>query len=159
MGLEQFRRAPCHSVAANIVEGFAHRPGRSRLHFLHISQSSLAEAGYCVHAATRLGYIDKARASQLEVEIKRVGAPLSGLVRTTQRNLPHVTHPTYLTDPPYSTFDVSSRPRVSGPSASSTMTTRPDTAVHQVIAEASGIPLSSSMPMIVGVTAASPPPA
>ena len=40
----QLRRA-AYSVVANIVEGFARRVGRSRLHFLHISEASLAEVG------------------------------------------------------------------------------------------------------------------
>jgi len=50
----QLRRA-AYSVPANIVEGFARRYRRTRLHFLNISGSSLAEVGYCVHAAKRLG--------------------------------------------------------------------------------------------------------
>jgi four helix bundle protein len=40
----QVRRA-AYSVVANIVEGFARPQGRSRLHFLHIAQASLAEVG------------------------------------------------------------------------------------------------------------------
>jgi four helix bundle protein len=40
----QLRRA-AFSVAVNIVEGFARRPGGSRLHFLNISEASLAEVG------------------------------------------------------------------------------------------------------------------
>jgi hypothetical protein len=35
-----------YSVPANIVEGFARRPRRSRLHFLNIAENSLAEVGY-----------------------------------------------------------------------------------------------------------------
>ena len=42
----QLRRA-AYSVPANIVEGFARRYRRTRLHFLNISESSLAEVGYC----------------------------------------------------------------------------------------------------------------
>ena len=38
----QLRRA-AYSVPANIVEGFARRYRRSRLHFLNISEASLAE--------------------------------------------------------------------------------------------------------------------
>lgn len=79
----QLRRA-AYSVVANIVEGFARRQGRSRLHFLHISQSSLAEAGYCIHAAVRLGYLTEATAQEIETQIKMVGAPLSGLIRSTR---------------------------------------------------------------------------
>jgi four helix bundle protein len=76
----QLRRA-AYSVPANIVEGFARRYRRSRLHFLNISESSLAEVGYCVHAARRLGYISDATCKELEADIRRVSAPLTGLVR------------------------------------------------------------------------------
>lgn len=77
----QLRRA-AYSVAANIVEGFARRHHRDRLHFLNIAESSLAEVGYCIHVASRLGYVSEAVAASLEAEVKTVGAPLSGLVRS-----------------------------------------------------------------------------
>ncbi len=51
----QLRKA-AYSVPANIAEGFARRHRRERLHFLNISEASLAEVGYCIHAAWRLGY-------------------------------------------------------------------------------------------------------
>jgi four helix bundle protein len=79
----QLRRA-AYSVAANVVEGFARPAGRARLNFLHISQSSLAEVGYCIHVAQRLGYLSEAQAAELEVAIKQVGAPLAGLIRATR---------------------------------------------------------------------------
>jgi four helix bundle protein len=82
----QLRRA-AYSVAANIVEGFARPAGRARLNFLHISQSSLAEAGYCIHVARRLGYLSEAQAGELETAIKQVGAPLAGLIRSTRLKL------------------------------------------------------------------------
>jgi four helix bundle protein len=77
----QLRRA-AYSVPANIVEGFARRYRRARLHFLNISEGSLAEVGYCVHAAKRLGYISDGTCEELELEIRKVAAPLSGLVRS-----------------------------------------------------------------------------
>jgi four helix bundle protein len=69
----QLRRA-AYSVPANIVEGFAR--------FLNISEASLAEVGYCIHAAKRLGYISEAKCEELEMEIRKVAAPLSGLIRS-----------------------------------------------------------------------------
>src|SRR5438876_4907267 len=54
----QLRRA-AFSVAVNIVEGFATEYRRRRMNFLYVAQSSLAEVGYCIHAARRLGYIDE----------------------------------------------------------------------------------------------------
>ena len=79
----QIRRA-AYSVAANIVEGYGRRHRRERLHYLNISESSLAEVSYCVHAAGRLGYINADASKQLERELNRVGAPLSGLIRSVR---------------------------------------------------------------------------
>jgi four helix bundle protein len=79
----QLRRA-AYSVPANIVEGFARRLGRSRLNYLNIAESSLAEVGYCVHVAHRLGYVSDDLAGELEKDVNGVGAPLAGLVRSTR---------------------------------------------------------------------------
>jgi len=82
----QLRRA-AYSVPANIVEGFARRSRKSRLHFLNIGESSLAEVGYCIHVAYRLGYVSEELRDELEKDIKGVGAPLAGLVRSTKTDL------------------------------------------------------------------------
>ena len=82
----QMRRA-AYSIAANIVEGFARRPGRERLHFLQISWGSLAEVGYCLHLARRLQYVDASSYERYELEVRRVGAPLLGLIRAERRKL------------------------------------------------------------------------
>lgn len=82
----QLRRS-AFSVAANIVEGFAHSPGRTRLNFLKVSRASLAEVGYCVHVALRLGYISEAVATELDLQVKQVSAPLGGLIRSARLNL------------------------------------------------------------------------
>lgn len=82
----QLRRA-AYSVPANIVEGFARRSRKSRLHVLNIAESSLAEVGYCVHASYRLGYVREELRDELEKDIKSVGAPLAGLVRSTRTDL------------------------------------------------------------------------
>src|SRR5215467_9313670 len=79
----QLRRA-AYSVPANIVEGFARRYRRARLQFLNISESSLAEVGYCLHVAHRLGYIGDEVLTELEKDLNGVGAPLAGLVRSTK---------------------------------------------------------------------------
>ena len=59
-------------------------PGRSRLNFLNIARASLAEVGYCIHVTHRLAYVTADDASRLEIEIKQVGAPLAGLIRSEQ---------------------------------------------------------------------------
>jgi four helix bundle protein len=82
----QLRKA-AYSVPANIVEGFARRYRRSRLHFLNISEGSLAEVGYCVHVAHRLGYIDDQVRDELEKDLNGIGAPLAGLIRSTKKDL------------------------------------------------------------------------
>jgi four helix bundle protein len=82
----QLRRA-AYSVPANIVEGFARRYRRARLHFLNISEGSLAEVGYCVHVAHRLGYVGDELLAELEKDINGVGAPLAGLVRSTKADV------------------------------------------------------------------------
>ena len=81
----QLRRA-AYSVAANIVEGVAREHNKERLQFLNISWGSLAEVGYCLHVARRLGYIDDATYSKFELDVRRVGAPLSGLIKDAKRN-------------------------------------------------------------------------
>ncbi len=78
---QQLRRAG-FSVACNIVEGFARRHVKERVNFLITSQSSLAEVGYCIHVARRLGYITPPEAESIEAEINQVGAPLAGLIRS-----------------------------------------------------------------------------
>ena len=65
----QLRRS-AFSVPVNIVEGFATKYRKRRLNFLNVAQSSLAETGYCVHAARRLEYIDQKTATELDLEIR-----------------------------------------------------------------------------------------
>jgi len=74
-------RRAAYSAVANIVEGFGRRTRRDRLHFLHIASASLAEAGYCIHAASRLGYISADALKELEEEVRKAAGPLSGLIR------------------------------------------------------------------------------
>jgi four helix bundle protein len=76
----QLRRA-AYSVPANIVEGFARRYRRERLHFLNVAEGSLAEVAYCIHVAHRLTYVSAETAKEFERDLNGVGAPLAGLVR------------------------------------------------------------------------------
>ena len=83
----QLRRS-AFSVAVNIVEGFGRQPGRDRLNFLQIALASLAEVGYCLHAAKRLGYLDDRTFEQLELQVRQTAAPLRGLMKTYGRDHP-----------------------------------------------------------------------
>jgi len=79
----QTRRA-AYSVAANIVEGCEREHKREKLRFLNTSRSSLAEVGYCMHVAKRLGYINESRFKDLDLSIRRVGAALNGYTRAVK---------------------------------------------------------------------------
>jgi len=57
------------------------------LNFLVTAQASLAEVGYAVHAAHRLGYIADQVSTEIEIEIKQVAAPLAGLIASERRKL------------------------------------------------------------------------
>ena len=80
----QLRRS-AYSVAANVVEGSARESPRERLRFFNIASSSLSEAGYGLHAAKRLGYINDATYVEFEIRVRRVAAPLNGLIKSTRR--------------------------------------------------------------------------
>jgi four helix bundle protein len=76
----QLRRA-AFSVAANIVEGTARHTAADSLRFFNIASASLAEVGYGLHAAHRLGYIDAEVMRAFEIQVRQTGAPLHGLMR------------------------------------------------------------------------------
>ncbi len=75
----QLRRA-AYSVPANIVEGYARQFRKEKFHFLSIASASLAEVGYGLHAAWRLGYLSPAQYDALELQVRQVAAPLNGLL-------------------------------------------------------------------------------
>jgi four helix bundle protein len=77
----QLRRA-AFSVPVNIVEGLGRRSSAEKLHFLQIASSSLGEVGYCLHAAMRLGYLTDQMYADWEREVRRVAAPLRGLMKS-----------------------------------------------------------------------------
>jgi four helix bundle protein len=83
----QLRKA-AYSVAANIAEGYGRRHQRDRLRFLNISEASLAEVAYCVHAAWRLGHVRDKQLADLEQSLNGVGAPLAGLIRSIRDSPP-----------------------------------------------------------------------
>ena len=80
----QLRRAAL-SVPANIVEGDARFHPAERVQFLRIAWASLAEAGYYLHVARRLGYLTEAVYAEIERQIRETAAPLGGLIRRYRR--------------------------------------------------------------------------
>jgi four helix bundle protein len=80
----QLRRAAL-SVPANIVEGDSRFHRAEKVQFLRTAWASLNEAGYYLHVARRLGYISPEKYGDLEREIRRAAAPLSGLIRSLRR--------------------------------------------------------------------------
>ena len=80
----QLRRA-AYSVPANIVEGTQREHPRKSLHFCSIASASLAEVGYGLHAARRLGYLLPAEYEDLEKKVRLIAAPLRGLMARYHR--------------------------------------------------------------------------
>lgn len=76
----QIKRA-AFSVPANIVEGYAFPKSPSRLRFLRISLASLAELGYGLHFAKRVGYLTDADWQRIDEQVRRTAAPLQGLLK------------------------------------------------------------------------------
>ena len=83
----QLRRS-AFSVPVNIVEGYGRHSPADRLRFLQIALASLGEVGYCLHVARRLGYVNDADFAQLDLALRRVSAPLRGLMKSLGRSNP-----------------------------------------------------------------------
>jgi four helix bundle protein len=80
----QMRRA-AYSVPANIVEGSERDYPKESLRFCSIASSSLAELGYGLHAAKRLGYLRPDEYLRLEERVRMIAAPLRGLMAMYRR--------------------------------------------------------------------------
>ena len=76
----QLRRA-AYSVPANIVEGTQRKFRKESFHFCSIASASLAEVGYGLHAARRLGYLTPTQYEVFEQKIRQIAAPLNGLMK------------------------------------------------------------------------------
>ena len=66
------------------MEGCEREHTRDRLRFLITSRASLAEVGYCLHVAKRLGYIAERDYEEFDRAVRGVGAPLSGLITSVR---------------------------------------------------------------------------
>jgi four helix bundle protein len=88
----QLRRAAL-SVPTNIVEGIARFHTKETLNFLRIAWGSLQEVGYFVHVARRLEYLSEAQSEDLTSEVRRVAAPLRGLIASYDEHRPRTYKP------------------------------------------------------------------
>lgn len=82
-------RRSAFSVAANIVEGCAREHLKDKLKFLNVSRASLAEVGYCLHVARRLGYISVVQLDATLVTVRRTSAALGGFMRALRDGRAH----------------------------------------------------------------------
>jgi four helix bundle protein len=76
----QVQRA-AFSVPANIVEGYAFPKSAARTRFLRIAIGSLAEVGYALHFAKRVGYLSSEDWTAVELLVRQTAAPLHGLLK------------------------------------------------------------------------------
>ena len=83
----QLRRS-AYTDPASIAEAFSRHTIPDRLHLLQTASSSLAEAGYCLHTARRLGYISDAQYECLEANDRKTSAPLRGVMKSLGRKRP-----------------------------------------------------------------------
>lgn len=84
----QVRRAVV-SAAANIVEGASRNTDPEFLHFLSIARGSLREAGYLLHLATRLGYLDKKVFAEIDGVHDEANRVLFGLIQSVAGSVQH----------------------------------------------------------------------
>ena len=82
----QLRRA-AYSVPANLVEGFAYHTTSMRLKYARTAVGSLAEVGYGLHLAGRLGYLSEQQLAEADSLVRQTAAPLHGLIDHLRREV------------------------------------------------------------------------
>jgi len=82
----QLRRAAI-SVPANIVEGSSRQHKRDYLNFLYISRGSIAETGYLLELAGKLGYLKAEEYKKIEEIRLEASKTLYGLICAVAREV------------------------------------------------------------------------
>lgn len=82
----QLRRAAV-SVPANIVEGSSRQHKRDYLNFLYTSQGSLAETGYLLELAGKLGYLPVEKFKKIEEVRSEASKILYGLIMAVTKEV------------------------------------------------------------------------
>ena len=75
---DQLRRAVI-SVPSNIAEGSGRTSSKDQAHFFEMAFSSLMEVSCQMDIACDLGYVGKTELNQIEEQVRRIAAMLSGL--------------------------------------------------------------------------------
>jgi four helix bundle protein len=83
-GLQSQLRRAAMSIPVNIVEGSARRTLREYVNFLSVASGSSAEVAYLLSVAGRLGYLEPARARELETEYRELLKSLRAMLRTLE---------------------------------------------------------------------------
>ncbi|MGH9873685.1 MAG: four helix bundle protein [Pyrinomonadaceae bacterium] len=82
--ISQLRRAAV-SIPANIAEGAGRKSSKEFAHFLSTSQGSASEVDTEFLIASRLGYFESSRYSELRAYLDEIGRMLTGLCQHVQR--------------------------------------------------------------------------
>lgn len=75
---DQLRRAVI-SVPSNIAEGSGRTSSKDQAHFFEMAFTSLMEVSCQMDIACDLGYVGKTELNQIEEQVRRIAAMLSGL--------------------------------------------------------------------------------
>ena len=79
-GCDQLRRAVI-SIPSNIAEGSGRTSAKDQAHFFEMAFGSLMEVNCQMDIACDLGYINQNELKQIEEQVSRIAAMLSGLRR------------------------------------------------------------------------------
>jgi len=85
--ISQLRRS-ASSVTSNIAEGFSRYSFKDKIRFYYNARSSISESQNHIIISRDVGYIDQDQARILLEQTKQIRKLLSGLIRSTSKQLP-----------------------------------------------------------------------